>query len=593
MKHSKPLTRWQRITLNCACLTVCILVCSDPVRAQRKPQRYALLVGVNDYTNIKDLQFCGADIQALRDQLIASGFPEEHVYHLHSQAKEARYQPFKANIERQLEIVLGNANKEDIVVVAFSGHGVHTEGESYLCSSEAKLDEPQGTMVSLNTVYARLKRSKAKFKLLLVDACRKDPTPEGQKSALSLDSNKELGIDIQEPPTGILSLTSCAEGQISMEDKKLGHGVFMHFLLEGLAGEADREENGNKDGQVSLLELYEFANLKTKTYVARRFNDFQTPKLTGEFTSTFSKFVIGTTTERHRKIITNSIGMKLVPIPAGEFMMGSGRSAAEIARLFKLKAEYFEDEHPQHRVKITKPFYLGAHEVTVGQFREFISATAYKTDAEKDGEGGQGYDASTNNLKGRKPKYNWRSTGWSRTDAHPVVNVSWNDAVAFCRWLSRSEGKTYRLPTEAEWEYACRAGTGSLFSNGDDPESLTRVGNVADATFKRKKMSRSYWGIEASDSVIFSAPVGKYAPNAFGLYDMHGNVWEWCQDWYGKDYYGQSPLEDPPGASTGKTRVLRGGSWYSVPDYVRSEHRYGSAPDDRDCYIGFRLSRTP
>ena len=589
-------------------LLLAATLCHSPGRAfaqQKDPQRWALLVGVNEYANIKDLRFCGADMQALRDELIAVGFPENHVFLLNSGAKDVRHRPFKAIIEKQLRLVLRLAERGDLIVVAFSGHGAHLDGKTYLCSAEAEMSEPATTMVSLETIYNQMRRSKASSKLLLVDACRNDPTLEGKKSSFSDDSLTALGQSLQRPPVGIVALTSCAEGQISMEDKKLGHGVFMHFILEGLRGAADKSGDGNKDDRVSLAELFAYSNVKTRAYVAQKFADFQTPKLKSEVTDPLSRFILGIPGTRVMaridppafkggKSITNSIGMKMVLIPAGEFMMGSGRSAAEIARIFESKAEDFENEHPQHRVKITKPFYLGAYEVTVGQFRKFVSAMGYKTDAEKDGEGGRGYNASTNEFVGRKPKYSWRKTGWTQTEDHPVVNVSWNDAVAFCEWLSSTEGKTYRLPTEAEWEYACRAGKQSLNSNGDHSEDLAKVGNVADATYKRKKPSGFHWGgIEADDGYVFTAPVGKFAPNLFGLYDMHGNVWEWCHDWYGETYYGQQQLEDPPGASTGDSRVFRGGCWLDKPLYVRSAFRTGDSPDYRGYTIGFRLAMTP
>ncbi len=108
------------------------------------------------------------------------------------------------------------------------------------------------------------------------------------------------------------------------------------------------------------------------------------------------------------------------------------------------------------------------------------------------------------------------------------MTVNWDDAVAFCEWLSKKEGKTYRLPTEAEWEYACRAGTATRYYSGDDPETLATVANVADATFKVNFADEAYYGLRASDGYTYTAPVGRFKPNAFGLYDMHGNVWQWC-----------------------------------------------------------------
>ena len=297
-----------------------------------------------------------------------------------------------------------------------------------------------------------------------------------------------------------------------------------------------------------------------------------------------------------KKHITNPIGMKLVLIPAGEFKMGSSESAKATAAFFNkiygvdlLKADVFKDEHPQHRVRITKPFYLGIYHVTRGQFRQFVADTGYKTDAEK-GEkpGAWGWNPDKKKF-GFNEKYSWRNVGFEQTDEHPVVNVSWNDAVAFCKWLSRKEGKTYRLPTEAEWEYACRAGTTTRYYSGDDPETLAKVGNVADATAKAKFPDWKYT-IKASDGYVFTAPVGSFQPNAFGLYDMHGNAWQWCADWYGEEYYVKSPADNPAGPSSGDSRVSRGGD---SPGYARSAARYGRTPDSRHCNIGFRVARTP
>ena len=149
-------------------------------------------------------------------------------------------------------------------------------------------------------------------------------------------------------------------------------------------------------------------------------------------------------------VITNSIGIKLVLISAGEFLMGCPEPAKDLVTAFapyKRKPEYFNDEYPRHRVRITKPFYLGKCEVTVGEFRQFTLEAGYKTEAEADGEGGWGYNPASGTCEGRKPEFSWRNPGFPQTDKHPVLNVTWNDAGAFCQWLSRKEGKTYRLPT--------------------------------------------------------------------------------------------------------------------------------------------------
>ena len=176
------------------------------------------------------------------------------------------------------------------------------------------------------------------------------------------------------------------------------------------------------------------------------------------------------------------------------------------------KKEWEQEEQPQHRVRISRPFYMGAHEVTRGEFAQFVRATGYQTDAKRDGKGGCGFDAATGEFK-QDPIYDWQNTGFPQTDRDPVVNVSWNDAAAFCEWLTRREKAVYRLPTEAEWEYACRAGTTTLFYSGDDPESLAAVANVADGTLKQK--FSSWTTIAGRDGFAFTAPVGSFHPNGF------------------------------------------------------------------------------
>jgi formylglycine-generating enzyme required for sulfatase activity len=279
------------------------------------------------------------------------------------------------------------------------------------------------------------------------------------------------------------------------------------------------------------------------------------------------------------EMIVNSIDMKLVRVEAGEFMRGS--PARERGR---------RDDETQARVRISKPFSMGQRETTRGQFRTFVKATGFKTESERNGLGGYGYDAATNRLTSRDPKYTWRETGFPQTDEHPVVNVTWNDAAEFCRWLSAKEQRTYRLPTEAEWEYACRGGSTTAFCNGDDPEQLSEVGNIVDASARRRFPDRI--AIRGSDGHIFTARVASFKPNALGIYDMHGNVWEWCADWFGP--YPSGPHTDPRGpadadAKFGFGRVIRGGDWYHDWSFARSAQRYPIPPNLPRRHGGFRV----
>jgi eukaryotic-like serine/threonine-protein kinase len=277
------------------------------------------------------------------------------------------------------------------------------------------------------------------------------------------------------------------------------------------------------------------------------------------------------------RAFTNSIGMKFVLIPRGEFMMGSTAAEADL-QLKRTKAKgvhtWYQlsppSEVPPHRVKITKPFYLGTYEVTLGEFGKFVEATGYRTDAEKDGKGS---DGKVNGKWTTRPEFNWRNMGYERSDDMPVVNVTWNDAVAFCEWLTKKEGTRYRLPTEAEWEYACRAGTTTRYFWGDD----------------EAKRNEYVW--HGGNSNGGPRRVGELKPNAWGLYDVCGNAYEYCSDWFSTNYYALAPLTDPKGATTGEERVVRSGSWGTDPMHCRSAFRGGAGPTHRNMRDGFRVVR--
>jgi len=301
--------------------------------------------------------------------------------------------------------------------------------------------------------------------------------------------------------------------------------------------------------------------------------------------------------------LTNSIGMVLVHIPAGEFQMGSDEPVERLQKDFPLmsrtRLQALSDEAPVHRVHIAHDFNLGRTEVTVGQFRQFLQASGYIPESIADGTGGYGYNAEHvanmgvrgEQFVGRSPRYSWADPGFAQTDQHPVVNVSWNDAQAMARWLSRVEHCTYRLPTEAEWEYAARAGTRTRYQNGDDPQALVQVANIFDAAAAPLWPALAANALQGNDGFAFTAPVASFAPNAWGLYDMHGNAWEWTSDLYGEDYYAQSPVDDPQGPATGSVYVRRGGSWHTWPLYARAAYRNWNTPQTRYTLVGMRLLR--
>ena len=293
---------------------------------------------------------------------------------------------------------------------------------------------------------------------------------------------------------------------------------------------------------------------------------------------------------------TNDIGMELVLIPAGEFEMGS---SWEEIRTFQKRAKEREDpmdfarqisaEGPQHRVKLTRPFYMGKYEVTVAQFRQFVQETNYKTEAELRGVG-QTLRPMTAEWQ-VKPEHNWKNPSFEQDDNHPVVQVSINDANRFCQWLSAKEGEPnrYSLPTEAQWEYACRAGTTTPWYSGEDPSALQHVANLADVAFKREFAATELNTLAWDDGYAFTSPVGKFRPNAFGLYDILGNVGEYCRDHWDPTFFDKSPLVNPVGPTAGRV-IIRGGQWYlGDADYSRCAYRPSNIPDVRTCCYGFRV----
>jgi formylglycine-generating enzyme required for sulfatase activity len=254
-----------------------------------------------------------------------------------------------------------------------------------------------------------------------------------------------------------------------------------------------------------------------------------------------------------------------------------------------LQEERLKPEQPEHRVRLTRPFLMGKHEVTVGLFRRFVQATGYRTDAERGG-GSQVFNALGNLDWAKKADASWANPGHPQTDAHPVVCVSWNDAQAFLEWLnqadgSRPKGWAYRLPTEAEWEWAARGAERREYPWGNEWDG-------ARANFADKTSGLAWADPDADDGHPRTAPVGSYSPRGdspFGVCDLTGNVWEWCLDGFDKDYYKASPVDDPVNLKPGTARVERGGSWAFARDYCRAAFRFSLAPDQSYDNLGFRV----
>ena len=263
---------------------------------------------------------------------------------------------------------------------------------------------------------------------------------------------------------------------------------------------------------------------------------------------------------------------EMVVIPAGSFDMGS--PASEAGR--------DNDEGPQHRVSV-QSFAAGKFEVTRDQFAAFVNATGYNAGNEcKTFEGGK-YE--------KRGGRNWQNPGYSQADNHPVVCLNWDDAKAYAAWLSRKTSKSYRLLSEAEWEYAARAGTSTARFWGESPDQACAYANVMDATGKSQVPGVTWEVHNCNDGSAYTAGVGSYKPNAFGLYDMIGNAWEWTEDCRNANYSGAP--SDGSAWTSGDCggRVLRGGSWLYTPQIARAARRSRNGSSFRVIDRGFRLAR--
>ncbi|WP_411029738.1 formylglycine-generating enzyme family protein [Spongiimicrobium sp. 3-5] len=258
----------------------------------------------------------------------------------------------------------------------------------------------------------------------------------------------------------------------------------------------------------------------------------------------------------------------MVFIPGGSFMMGDANGQ--------------DMEKPVHAVEVS-PFYMDTHEVTIAEFRKFVAATNYVTDAEKNN-GGYTWGGEEWVMK---PGINWRfdemgNLHTPKKDNHPVTHLSWNDANAYAQWVGK------RLPTEAEWEYAARGGSkGYRYAWGNESLGAEVVANVSDENLI-KVVTKWPYTKGYDDGYTFSAPVGSFKPNVFGLYDMSGNAWEWCQDYFDPDYYSRSGEKDPINKQPSERRVLRGNSWDGRPGLMRCSRRTSDEQSNSYVDTGFR-----
>lgn len=516
-------------------------------------ENYAFLVAVGDYdrTELKPLPYTRADILDFRKALIASGYRDQNIVVLHDDPDsppKTRFLSLAARIRQELTLLLGTLEKDDTLIVAFAGHGIQFMGEkeSFFCPNDARLSK-RDTLISFADVLKEMEDCPASRKLLLVDACRNTPQTELARSRSEVNLESVTRPQVMQVPKSLLAFFSCGPGQQSFEDPELGHGIFFHYVLKAWHGAADRDQ----DGKIEFGEFETYVRRETKEYARISLRVLQTPQLKGERSDEW--ILRDLKPSSPKKITSTTTGMQFVRIPAGEYMRGSS--------ILDKDAE--DNEKPQHRVRITQDFYLGIHEVTQGEWKAIMGTEPWK---------GKEY------VKEGKD--------------YPATYVSWNDAKDFCTKLGQKDSRTYRLPTEAEWEYAARGGTSTRYSFGDD---VSMLGDYA-------------WFDKNADNVgeKYAHEVGLKKPNPFGLFDMHGNVWEWCQDGYDERQYSKlagKVVQDPqvpqdPQLPTGFLMASRGGGWLSGGESCRSANRNKGA--SIEVYVfqnradwGFRVAAVP
>ena len=415
--------RARRIVLFIALSSLVGVPAHSQAPVQPPGEKYALLVGVRKYaksSELRELHYAERDMDELAQVLRDGGYRPENLVLMTQTlgAENTRFLPIAANIRKELKALLRDRIEADSVLVAIAGHGLQFRGsvETYFCPADGRPDD-KGTLLSLQEVYQELAGCEARFKLLLSDACRNDPIAAvSRRTSVNLASVTRP--QLQRPPGGVAALFSCSEGELAYENDTLKHGVFFHFVIEGLRGAADFD----KDGQIGLEELTFFAKRRVLDFVRAEYDGVrQMPVLKGEV----GGLPVLVSLDRPKipdrpllrpilpreeeKTIANSIGMKLALIPAGEFLMGSTDEDKDAAG----------DEKPQHRVRITRPFYLGVYEVTQQEYETVMGRNPSCFSAQ-----GGGKD----------------SVAGQDTRRHPVESVSWNDAIDILQQAERARG---------------------------------------------------------------------------------------------------------------------------------------------------------
>lgn len=575
-----------------AVVTIWILACPGWVFAQENfPARIALVIGNGDYPGLDRLLNPGNDYDDVSEALRGLGFV---IYG----GKDLGQREMGLRLDEYIDALRRTPGA--LALFYFAGHGSQRSGASgtdnLLWPAQEKPDSSESLALRLNTVIARMHDAGAAAKVVILDACRTN-SADGARGP--------RGLAVYDGAVaGLLIAYASAAGQVADDDRNKRNGFYTSHLLEqlrvaGLSMHAiltrtsESVQKTRRSGQLPEIRMLgsdrrlsempmRVARAKTASSGSRTNESPSSVPVPNKSGNSDEALAIAPlfeaeirATARPGSIASMTPGSsfrdcdicpEMVVIPAGSFLMGVRSDEVGSA----------SDERPRHKVSIARPFAAGKYEVTRAQFARFVQESGYAA--------GPGCLIWTGNGWRFDSSRDWRNPGFPQTDNHPVTCVNWYDAKAYAEWIKSKAGKEYRLLTEAEWEYAARAGTITLFSTGDTI-------NSTQANFDSTVYAAS--GSVISADVRPTVRVGSYAPNAFGLYDVHGNVSEWTVDCYHPSHIG-APADGGVWINDrcSKERVMRGGSWHQSPQLLRSAHRSYYEPTFRSAFFGLRLART-
>lgn len=604
--------------LNKTCLSVLsLLLVLSPLSVSAQEKRagktYVVLIGVEKYNKptIPEVQFANADVHAVEHEfetlfkfypvlpplkpdnkqpspnpskspvlpLLNKDGKSGQMIVMTTDSQNALLEPTSQNIMDVLEALRGVLTKDDTLIIFWAGHGREQAGNYYLWTMDAyptSLVRLQSTTITLETVKSLLGGIQIGSLILFIDSCRDDPEPgRGQSPNNSTEPFVSRVGTFAKDLTysgNYAVLFACNKNQRAYPDPDHKHGIFTYYLLEAI-----------RAGKRSIREIADYVRPKVNDWSVKRAKttqkiqnpqekDLQTPILNSVGAGNILLDTSLPITDPKKEIAPQPkkapphkpLQMKLLAkkaeeykidfilIQQGEFQMGDAD----------------QSDNPPHKVQLSE-FAISKHLITVDQYRKFCEDTKRPMPPAPD-----------------KEPYNF-NPDWRKRD-HPIINVTWEDANAYCEWLSKKTGLNLKLPTEAQWEKAARGTDGLKYPWGNNWDTDVPLNKLL-------HRANTQYGDNTGTASVGICPDGK---SPYGVFDMAGNVWQWCRDWYDRDYPRMGPTEDPPGpelAEQGGARVLRGGAWNTPndPKYYRSSYRSSNDPKYPSMSNGFRVVVEP